>query len=274
MDCSVTNTLPKPKTITVNGVVIPREVIAREVQNHPAAKPILAWQAAARALVVRELLLQESARLDIRAEPLRDPEGRSETAEEAAMRVLIEREVVTPQPDEAACLRFYEQNRQRFRSGDLYEAAHILIAAPHTDVAARATARTTADTILSAVRADPALFAEFARSHSDCKTSAQEGGRLGQLTRGQTVAEFETALQRMRPGEFAIAETRYGFHVVRLDHHAPGRLLPFELARDRIADYLTTSVQHRALAQYVSVLAGRAEITGVTLAAAESPLLQ
>lgn len=274
MDCSVANALPKPKTITVNGTVIPREVIAREVQNHPAAKPILAWQSAARALVVRELLLQESARLDIQAEPLRDPEGRSETAEEAAMRVLIEREVVTPRPDEAACRRFYEQNRQRFRSGDLYEAAHILIAAPHTDVAARATARTTADTILSAVRADPALFAEFARRHSDCKTSAQEGGRLGQLTRGQTVAEFETALQRMRPGEFSIAETRYGFHVVRLDHHAPGQLLPFELARDRIADYLATSVQHRALAQYVSVLAGCAEITGVTLAAAGSPLLQ
>ncbi|MDP1865131.1 MAG: peptidylprolyl isomerase [Bradyrhizobium sp.] len=274
MDCSVTNVLPKPKTITVNGRVIPREAIAREVQNHPAEKPILAWQAAARALVVRELLLQESTRLDIQAEPLSDPEGRSETAEEAAMRVLIEREVVTPQPDEAACIRFYEQNRQRFRSGDLYEAAHILIAAPSADIAARASARTTADTILSAVRADPPLFAEFARSHSDCRTSAQEGGRLGQLTRGQTVAEFETALQRMRPGEFAVTETRYGFHVVRLDQHAPGQLLPFELARDRIADYLATSVQHRALAQYVSVLAGRAEIVGVTLAAAGSSLVQ
>ncbi len=274
MDCSVTNTLPKPKTISVNGKVIPREVIAREVQNHPAEKPILAWQAAARALVVRELLLQESERLRIEAEPLRDAEGRFETNEEAAMRALIEREVATPEPDEAACLRFYEQNRQRFRSGDLYEAAHILIAASHTDVAARTPARTTADTVLSAVRADPKLFAEFARSYSDCKTSAQEGGHLGQLTRGQTVAEFEAALQRMRPGEFAIAETRYGFHVVRLDHHAPGQILPFELARDRIADYLTTSVQHRALAQYVSVLAGRAEISGVTLAAALSPLLQ
>ena len=59
MDCSLTNTLPKPRAISVNGKVIPREVIAREVQNHPAEKPILAWQAAARALVVRELLLQE-----------------------------------------------------------------------------------------------------------------------------------------------------------------------------------------------------------------------
>lgn len=274
MDCSVTNALPKPKSISVNGTVIAREVIAREVQNHPAEKPILAWQAATRALVVRELLLQESRRLGIEAEPLRDPEGRFETAEEAAMRTLIEREVVTPEPDEAACLRFYEQNRARFRSGDLYEAAHILIAAPRSDTAARTTARATADTILSAVRADPALFAEFARSHSDCKTSAENGGHLGQLTRGQTVAEFEAALQRMRPGEFAIAETRYGFHVVRLDRHAPGQMLPFELARGRIADYLATSVQHRALAQYVSLLAGRAEITGIALAASASPLVQ
>lgn len=274
MDCSPTNTLPKPKTISVNGKVIPREVIAREVQNHPAEKPIMAWQAAARALVVRELLLQESARLGIEAEPLHDAEGRSETGEEAAMRALIEREVAIPEPDEAACLRFYEQNRQRFRSGDLYEAAHILIAAHPDDVAARNTARQTAENILAAVRSDPTLFSEFARSHSACKTSAQEGGRLGQLTRGQTVAEFEAVLQRMRPGEFAIAETRYGFHVIRLDQHAPGQVLPFELARDRIADYLTQSVQHRALAQYVSVLAGRAEITGIALAAAASPLLQ
>jgi peptidyl-prolyl cis-trans isomerase C len=47
-----------------------------------------------------------------------------------------------------------------------------------------------------------------------------------------------------------------------------------KLARDRIADYLATSVQHRALAQYVSVLAGRAEITGIALAVSASPLVQ
>ena len=85
MDCSVTNTLPKPKTISVNGKVIPREVIAREVQNHPAEKPILAWQAAARALVVRELLLQESTRLGIEAEPLCDAEGRSNGSADSDM---------------------------------------------------------------------------------------------------------------------------------------------------------------------------------------------
>jgi peptidyl-prolyl cis-trans isomerase C len=274
MDCSLADTLPKPKTVSVNGVVIPREAIAREVQNHPADKPILAWQAAARALVVRELLLQESARLGIAAEPLRDPEGRVETAEEAAMRALVEREVTTPEPDEAACRRFYEMNLHRFRLGDLYEAAHILIAAAPGDAPARKAARTTAETILAAVEADGRAFADLAANHSDCTTSAPDGGRLGQIARGQTVPEFETALERMKPGEVAIVETRYGFHVVRLDHRVEGKTLPFEMARERIADYLVSSVEHRALAQYVSILAGRAEITGVSLSGATTPLVQ
>lgn len=274
MNCSVSNVLPKPKTISVNGVVVSREAIAQEVQNHPAEKPILAWQAAARALVVRELLLQESVRLGIDAVPLSDVAGRTETADEAAMRTLVEREVATPEPDEATCRRFYEQNHQRFRSGDLYEAAHILVAATHGDIATRTEARATADMILAAVKSDRAAFADLATSHSDCKTSASEGGYLGQITRGQTVPEFETALERMDPGEVAIVETRYGFHVVRLDRRVEGQILPFEIARERIADYLALSVEQRALAQYISILAGRAEITGISLNATDTPLVQ
>lgn len=274
MDCSLSEALPKPKTISVNGIVIPREVIAREVQNHPAEKPILAWQAATRSLVVRELLLQEAQRLGIAADPLKDAEGRSETPEEAAMRALVEQEVKTPQADETTCLRFYEQNRERFRTNDLFEAAHILIAAPRDDAGARAAARATADGILESLSADGLLFEEFARGRSDCRTSAEQGGRLGQLIRGQTVAEFEAALACMREGEIGIIETRYGFHVVRLDRHAPGQSLPFELVRDRIAEYLASSVQRRALAQYIAVLAGRAEIIGISLGGADSPLVQ
>jgi peptidyl-prolyl cis-trans isomerase C len=274
MDCSVSSALPKPKAISVNGVVIPREAIAQEVQNHPAEKPILAWQAAARALVVRELLLQEASRLGIETEALCDPEGRRETAEEAAMRALVEREVKTPEPDEKACLRFYEQNLQRFRSGDLYEVAHILIAAPRGDQAARAAARDSAETILAAVNTDPRAFADLASNHSACSTSAVEGGRLGQIARGQTVPEFEAVLERMQPGELTIAETRYGYHVVRMDRRAEGQTLPFELAKERIAGYLTACVEHRALAQYISILAGRADIKGISLVAADSPLVQ
>ncbi len=57
----------KPATVSVNGVAIARDAIAREMQHHPAPKPIAAWQQAARALVIRELLLQEARRLGVAA---------------------------------------------------------------------------------------------------------------------------------------------------------------------------------------------------------------
>jgi len=106
----------KPVEISVNGVVIPRDAIAREVQHHPASKPVEAWLSAARALVVRELLLQEARRIGLAATPLSDEAGRRETEEDALMRCLIEREIVTPEPDEEACRRYYEQRKRLFRS--------------------------------------------------------------------------------------------------------------------------------------------------------------
>lgn len=273
-DCSALSQLPKPKAVSVNGVVIAREAIAREVQNHPADKPILAWQAAARALVVRELLLQESQRLGVSAEPQRDDDGRFETDEEAAMRALIDREVSVPEADEATCRRYYAHNAQRFRTSELFEVAHILIAASPDAAAARRQARDKANAILKQLERSSDRFAALAHQHSDCKSSAAEGGRLGQIARGQTVAEFEEGLSRMAAGEMAVIETRYGFHVVRLDEKAEGRALPFELVHRRIAAYLEESVRRRALAQFVSVLAGRADIRGVNFAAAASPLVQ
>ena len=268
MDCSLPTTLPKPKSVSVNGTVIPRELIAQEVQNHPADKPILAWQAAARALVVRELLLQEAARLGIAAEPLRDPDGRSETPEEAAMRALVEHEVASPAVDEAACRQFYEHNPSRFQAGELFEAAHILIAAPRGDAAAAKAARAEAEAILESVKSKPARFADVARDRSDCRTSADNGGNLGQVGAGQTVAEFEAGLRAMAVGTFGVIDTRYGSHVVRLDHRAAGQVRPFAPVRARIAAYLAAAAHHRALARYLGGLAARAQITGVELAPA------
>ena len=102
MSCSVHSTvLPRSQGVKVNGVQIPRDAIAREVQHHPARNPAESLKVAARALVVRELLLQEARRLEIVEEPLDDGEGRRETAEEASVRALVDREVHTPSADRA-----------------------------------------------------------------------------------------------------------------------------------------------------------------------------
>lgn len=272
MSCSVHAQLPtgRPVNVSVNGVSIARDAIIREMQHHPAGKPIAAWQQAARALVIRELLMQEARRLDIAPEP-RTEDGRRETDEEAIMRGLIDREVTVPKADDETCRRYYERHRSQFRSPDIYEAAHILFAALPADKEAYAKARAEAEGALAALREQPECFAVLARTHSSCSSAAQ-GGNLGQITAGQTTPEFEQALVALSPGQVCAAPvaTRYGFHIIRLDRKHDGKLLPFELVAGRIAGYLNESVRRRADAQYIARLVSKAQIEGVELAGADA----
>lgn len=260
--------IPLPVTpripVKVNGVVISRAMISREVQNHPAPTPAAAWKAAVLALVIREALSQEASRLDLRAEPLADADGRRETDDEARMRALVEREAVVPEPTDEECRRYYERNLQRFRSPDIYEAAHILFAARRDDAKAYEAARLRARTTIAELRAEPELFADIARLRSDCP-SGKVGGNLGQVSSGQTTPEFEKALVGMAAGTIGDdpVETPYGIHVVRLDRKLGGQVLPYELMRERIAAYLAEAVRHRAQAQYVARLLGAARVEGL-----------
>lgn len=255
--------------VSVNGRVIAADAIRREARNHQDLPPAEAWKAAATALAVKELLVQEARRLAITGQPESDGDGRTETEEEAAIRALVEREVHVPEAGEAECRRYYEANRRRFRSADLVEASHILMAAAPDDPDARREARALATRLAARLVVEPALFPELARSHSQCP-SAGQGGSLGQLVAGSTVPEFEAALAAMTPGSVnpRPVETRYGFHVVRLERRIQGRDLPFELVHARIAGYLARAASHRAQAQYVARLVSAADIRGVSLAGA------
>jgi len=135
--------------------------------------------------------------------------------------------------------------------------------------------RDVAERTLSEILADPGRFAKRARELSNCPSGAQ-GGNLGQFGRGQMAPEFEQAvLGKPDVGVLPqLVRTRFGFHIVEVVRRIPGRPIPYEHARGRIADQLTMRSEERALAQYVQVLAGSADIEGVDLGAASSPLVQ
>jgi peptidyl-prolyl cis-trans isomerase C len=273
MSCSVHAQIPAgpPVAVSVNGVSIGRGAIVREMQHHPAEKPIAAWQQAARALVIRELLLQRARHLGVTPEPITDHDGRRETDDEAVMRALIEREVKVPEPDDETCRRFYARNQGRFRSPDIFEASHILFAALPAEREAYAQARADAAAVLATLLDNPDSFAMLARAYSRCPSAAQDGN-LGQITAGQTTSEFEQALLALKPSELCAepVATRYGFHVIRLDRKHEGQTLPYEAVAARIADYLRDSVRRRADVQYIARLVTAAQIEGVELAGADA----
>lgn len=252
--------------VRLNGVALPPQMIAAEAQHHPARTPAAAFESAARALIIRTLLLEEAARRGLTATPQEVTEGKRELPEEAKIRLLLETAIPLPEVKEEDCRAYYQACGDRFQSPELVEASHILFAADPRDAAAVAKAEAAALAALAELGARPELFEALARERSDCG-SKSGGGRLGQLAPGEVVPEFERALTAMQAGAIAPApvKSRFGFHVIRLDARIPGQTLPFQYVRDRIEAYLGERAWRRETANFIETLVAGAQIDGVTM---------
>jgi len=214
-----------------------------------------------------ELLRQRAVELERLADQADD------ATTTAAIEKLLGDEVDVPEPTADECRRWYDAHRAQYRNGELVHARHILFQiTPGAPVEA---IRSVAEAMLMELRVDPEVFGERARAKSNCPSGAQDG-QLGQLARGSTVPEFEKAVfDNDAIGVLPnLVQTRHGFHIVAVDRRIPGEQLPFEAVATRIADELRGAAEERAMSQYIRVLAGRAELEGVDLDAAISPLVQ
>lgn len=255
--------------ISVNQVPITPEAMARELQYHPAPSREEAVYQAARALVIRELLQQRIAELGLSLQL-----GAGENEEEAATRLLLEREVQVPECDEATCERYYDSNRARFHSAPLLAVRHILLECAPDDAEARSLAHVQAEILVQRLEEFPGSFAELAQKYSACPSKAQ-GGSLGQISKGQTVPELERQLFTLAPGLASKPlESRFGWHVVSVDQRIEGKALPYEVVSTAICTQLQQGVWQKALVQYLQTLIGAADVRGIHLQGADSPLVQ
>jgi len=246
--------------VSVNGRGVTVAQISAEMQYHPAKSRAEAEERATRSLVIRELLLQEAEKKGFFKDRC------SVSDEQAMIEALLKEEITVPEPDLSSCERYYKNNRQRFVTSPLFQVSHILLPAGEGQKA---------EDILSLLRRDPSRFSDLAKEHSRCP-SAKDGGRLGQIARGQTTPEFEAALFKMKKGEISgePVATRYGYHIIQVHERADAREMSFDAAKDWIADYLRRQSWQRAVSQYISILAGKSDIKGFVLKAADTPLVQ
>lgn len=264
--------MPAPPSfgeVRVNGVEIEPEAIAQEIQHHPAPDAETAWTEAARALAVRELLLQEARRLGIVADPEPDEAGRTECEEDAIIAVLLDEAIDSELPGEDECRRYYEARRDRFRTPDLFEVSHILLEPEGDGEVQWLEAQSRARMIAEEVGDDPAAFAEAAREFSACP-SAHQDGSLGQVRRGDLVPQVQAAIEALAPGRTMPepVRSRFGWHIIRLHRQIDGQVLPLEAVRGKIAEMLAARSWTVASTRYVAGLAARAEIEGIAIEAA------
>jgi len=248
------NTQELPK-ILVNGNPIDEKALASELQYHSGVSFDEVVFNAARALVIRELIKQQ-----LEARNIDESVG-----EELAFAKLIEENIAYTPPSDDECLNYYHSNREKFKTPTKIHVSHILLPAAKDDLEAREKHRQLCDILLADIQRNPNVFADYANRYSACPSKAQ-GGDLGFITKGQTVAEFERAIFAMKPG---IAdrpiESRYGIHLVQIHERKEGQALSYELVKDRIRSYLGHLRKNQATQQYLLQLIKDSEIQGIRL---------
>ena len=153
---------------------------------------------------------------------------------------------------------YYNEHRQEFKTPEAVKARHILKKFPDNATDEQKTeVKAEAEKLLETVKAAIAKgedFAELAKEHSEDVGSAPQGGALrgrnpalppgDYFARGEMVAPFEkAAFDELTPGEVSdLVESRFGYHIIKLEEKRPEEIQPFSQARSEIRDKLVQIV--------------------------------
>ncbi len=118
--------------------------------------------------------------------------------------------------------QFYENNKDDFKTPELWRASHILVATERE-------ARDILDELSKG-----ASFEELARLRS-MDATASRGGDVGYFRVGQLVPDFEKACLKLNVGETSdIVRTQFGYHVIKLTDKKEPAIESFEKVKKSI----------------------------------------
>ncbi|MBX3251820.1 MAG: peptidylprolyl isomerase [Myxococcales bacterium] len=161
---------------------------------------------------------------------------------------------IAAHPDEVN--REYEQNRHRYTGLETQvRARHVLIkAGDDASEELKAQARRQAEQVLRRARAGED-FAALARELSEDPGSARRGGDLGFNPAGRMVGPFDEAQFALQPGQISdLVETRFGFHVIKVEGRREGDVPEAEAKRE-LADRLYREDRGVAMAREAATAA-------------------
>jgi peptidyl-prolyl cis-trans isomerase C len=225
-------------------------------------------------------LRQEAVSLGLLAPTLGNIAPEMTSADQAAIESMLDAEVLTPEPTDQECQRYYEANKSQFTVGQALHVRHILFAVtPGVNVHALTVHAEKA--LLSLLSKDVAAdqFAKLAREFSNCPTGSQ-GGDLGWIGPEDCAPELGNELFRQKDALWGmgvhprLVHSRFGFHIIEVLARRKGQQKTFAEVRERIVNQLTMQSRAKALHQYMQLLVGRADVQGIQIQGADSPLVQ
>jgi peptidyl-prolyl cis-trans isomerase D len=144
----------------------------------------------------------------------------------------------------------YEDRLSEFQSIEERKASHILISVIEDGSdEEKDEAQDLANDLLEKINADPSSFGALALEFSNDPGSAENQGDLGFLERGLMVEAFDKALFESELGAIVgPIQTKYGFHIIRVDDVKKVETISFDDARESIEkDIRKTKVEESYL---------------------------
>lgn len=171
-------------------------------------------------------------------------------AEAAEKRAIDERIKI----GDAEIRAYYDQNKATYMRPKQFKASHILI---KVDPASNKQEREAIDKKVADLAARAKAGEDFynlAYYNSEDR-SKYVGGDIGYFHEGQTVREFEAAIQKMKPGEVSEpVQTMYGYHIIKLTEVNPARQLEFEEVAAKIRQNLEKKQRDKLYAEWLERL--------------------
>jgi peptidyl-prolyl cis-trans isomerase D len=130
----------------------------------------------------------------------------------------------TIQITDAQIQDYYNAHRDEYRTPERVKARHILLSTANKPKEEVPKIQAQAEALLKQIKAG-GDFAELAKKNSQDPGSAQKGGDLGWVSRGQMVKPFEDAAFALKPNEISnVITTEYGFHIIQVQERQPAHL--------------------------------------------------
>jgi peptidyl-prolyl cis-trans isomerase C len=170
-------------------------------------------------------------------------ELRAQLRDQLPVQKVQERVAGGAEPSQEEVQRFYEENKElQFTTPERRCARHILF---NKDQRAKA------EEVKSQLQ-NGADFAELAREFSQDPGSAEKGGDLGCLGKGETVPNFEEAVFDAKQGEIVgPIETEFGYHIVEVTDIRQQSTQPLEEVEGQIREQLAADIRAEEFTSWV-----------------------
>lgn len=151
-------------------------------------------------------------------------------------------EAVKPATD-AEVEEYYNKNKEMFTAGETVNASHILVDSEEK-----------ASELLKNINDGKISFEDAARENSSCP-SKENGGNLGEFTRGQMVPEFDEAVFSMEKGEVrGPVKTQFGYHLIKLNEKTESKVYELGEIKDQLVELVNKDKQQNAYKSKINQL--------------------